>query len=171
MNRFLGYFVLTFVFAAIVWWSDPFVLRALAFLGAAVGVPVALLATFLLWCASRQGRTRPALVQVLRVLAYAAVLGGVALPLNHQVFQRAIAEAKAWPLVLRPYLEGYRTVHGTYPRRLQDLSSHPPLPRLIGKDGYGSDGRNFTLWFGDPIGGFFDAWVYESSTGQWHFSS
>jgi hypothetical protein len=45
------------------------------------------------------------------------------------------------------------------------------LPRLIGKDGYGSDGRNFTFWFGDPFGGFFDDWVYESSTGQWHFSS
>lgn len=171
MKRLCAYTFLALLFAAVVGWVDPFVLRVLAFLGAAVGVPVALLAAFLLWRASRQGRTMAPLVQVLRVLAYAAVLGSLALPLNHYVFQRAIAEAKAWPEVLRPHLEAYRTAHGTYPRTLQDLPSHPPLPRLIGKDGYGSDGRNFTLWFGDPGGGFFDAWVYESSTGQWHFSS
>lgn len=171
MNRLWGYLVLAMLFAAIVWWVDPFVLRVLIFCGVALGLPVALLTVFLLARARRQRRSITPLVQVLKVFACAAVLGSLALPANHYVFQRAIAEAKAWPEVLLPHLEAYRTAHGTYPRTLADLPQHPPLPRLIGEDGYSSDGRNFRLWFGDPVGGFFDAWLYESSTGQWHLSS
>lgn len=171
MNRLWGHLVLALLFAAIVWWVDPFVLRVLIFFGVALGLPVSLLTAYLLARARRQGRSITPLVQVLRVFAYMVVLGFLAWPLNQYVYQRAIAEAKAWPQILLPHLESYRIAHGTYPRSLRDLPSHPPLPRLIGKDSYGSDGRNFSLWFGDPVGGFFDAWVYESSTGQWHFSS
>lgn len=159
------------LFAGAVWFAYPFQLFVLALVPLVwIGLPTAFVAAVYLFSAARAGRSRrPALVTLSVVFGFACFVG-LALPANHFVQERAVDAAKAYPERVAPLLEAYRHSHGSYPAHLDQLSAAPPLPRLLRRWGYRSDGHAYSFTFPQP-GGLLDAWVYDSKTRQWFLST
>ncbi|HEY0072790.1 MAG TPA: hypothetical protein VGB77_01720 [Abditibacteriaceae bacterium] len=88
-----------------------------------------------------------------------------------RIFQRQdIAEAKAYPAKVAPFLEKYRKKHGVYPARLELLSSKPKHPRISAFIYGTDDSRSYHFRFLDPGRVVsFDEWQYNSTTRNWQF--
>lgn len=157
-------------FAAIVWWTEPFLLLLFGIITLWVSLPMALLAAVLLWYANKTGFPRPAALTLLYVTLGLVCFVGLAIPTNYFVQEYAVAVAKAYPARVAPLLEAYRQAHGAYPTNLDQLPSKPSLPGLMRGFGYHSDGRSYYFSFPQP-GGLIDVWSFDSRTGTWHLST
>jgi len=160
------------VFAAVVWYMDPFLLVILGVEALVwVGLPTALLAALLLLHAICTGRSwRPALIILSAVVGFGCFFG-LAVPANYFVQQCAVAAAKEYPVRVAPLLETYRQTHGSYPTSLDQIPTKPTIPRLLRSSySYRSDGHSYSFCFGQP-GGLIDTWTYSSETQTWHLST
>jgi hypothetical protein len=146
--------------------SSPFLLMYGVIGWVAAGVPAAIVTIGLLVTATRRGESVGPPLVVLGVILGCACFLGVAVPLNHLVQKRAVAAAKEYPPRVAQLLESYRETHGIYPKSLNDLPSHPRLPRLLRYGDYHSNGKSYSFWFPDPttLG---DHWNYSSERPEW----
>lgn len=159
-------------YAAVLWFADPFLL-VLFGVGPLlwIGLPASLIAVVLLFSAIRTGHSRRPAIKILSVVAAFGCLAGLAIPANHFLQQRAVADAKEYPLRIAPLLEAYRQAHGSYPVSLDQIPSKPSVPRLLRSSyAYHSDGKSYSFCFGKP-GGLIDTWNYDSETQAWHLST
>lgn len=159
-------------YGALVTYADPFQLFLYVVAGLLwVAAPCAAAAlVILVFAAATKRRSRPPLLLLTGVFVFASLMA-VSLPINSFMQQRAVVAAKAYPDRVAPLLEQYRQEHGTYPATLDQLPSHPRVPRLLRMDhGYRSDGQHYTFYFPQP-GGLIDVWDYDSETRTWHLST
>ena len=170
-KRFCFAAVVVALFAAVVWFMDPF---SLVIFGLAplvwIGLPASLVAVILLLVAVHTGRSRRIPINILLSVLGFACFVGFAIPANNFIQERAVADAKAYPARVAPSLEAYKKTHGVYPSNLDQLSSKTLLPRLMRHFGYQSDGQSYSFMFPQP-GGLIDVWIYDSKTSEWHLST
>jgi len=159
-------------FAAVVCLVDRFLLLIIGVTPLVwIGLPASLVAIILLLVAIRtEGSLRPALT-ILFIVGGFGCFVGLAIPTNHLVQQRAVAEATEYPARVAPLLEAYRQAHGSYPASLNQLPTKPSVPQLL-RSSYGnrSDGRSYSFCFEQP-NGLIDTWDYDSETQTWHLST
>jgi hypothetical protein len=158
-------------YGAIVIYADPFQLGLYlfcAFWPVALAC-VAAVIVFIYALATRRPLYPPRLL--LTVAFGLAGLLALSVPLNSAAQQYAVAVAKAYPDRVAVLLEDYRRQHGSYPASLDQLPSHPRVPRLMRTPfGYQSDGHRYDFSFPSP-GGLIDVWNYDSETHVWVLST
>jgi hypothetical protein len=160
------------VFAAVVWFMDPFLLFVFG-VGSLVwiGLPASLFAGIRLFVIRGAGRTSSTDMTVLSMVAVFGCFVGVAIPANDFVQECAVDAAKEYPAQVAPLLEAYRQAHGSYPTSLDQLPTRPAVPRLLrSRYGYRSHGSSYSFSFGQP-GGLINSWGYDSRTQKWHLST
>jgi len=150
---------------------DPFPLLVLG-LGSLLwlALPVGVFTTILLVLAICKQRSRRIPIVILTGVLVFAALVGLAIPLNRVVHDRGVVAAKAYPEQVEPMLEAYRSQHGRYPERLDQIPAAPRMPWLLRRFGYHSDGSKYWFTFPQP-GGLIDVWDYISETHKWHLST
>ena len=106
-------------FVIIAFFTNPF-LAGIAIIGLAVWfiLPAVLYAILSLLFASIRGGDYGPGFKVLKPAGGAAAFLVFTLVTNHFVFEYYLADAKAYPLEIEPFLEEYRKVHGHYPENL-----------------------------------------------------
>ncbi len=167
---FLGAGVVAY--GALVTYADPFQLFLYFVAGLLwVAAPCAAVALLMLVFAAAARRSlRPSILVLTGVFVVVGLMA-VSLPINSFMQERAVIAAKAYPDRVGPLLEQYRQQHGTYPATLDQLPSHPHVPRLLASGyGYHSDGEYYRFTFPQP-GGLIDVWDYSSETHAWHLST
>lgn len=171
-GRYLIVAAAVVVFAAVVWFMDPFILMILGVtLFLWIGLPASLIAGTLLLVDFRTGCSRRPGLTILSIVLAFGVFIGLAIPANHFVQQGAVAAAKKYPARVAPLLEAYRLTHGSYPTSLDQLSTKPAVPRLLRSSyGYRSGSGSYSFSFAQP-GGLIDTWDYDSETQTWHLST
>lgn len=159
-------------YGAVVTYADPMLLFILVYAGLLFLVaPCAAVALVILVFAIASKRwLRPPILLLIGVFTVAALLA-LSLPINGYIQQRAVVAAKAFPDRVAPMLEEYRRQHGAYPASLDQLPSHPHVPRLLRTSyGYRAQGQTYTFTFPQP-GGMIDVWDDSSETHTWHLST
>ena len=163
--------LVAFGYLAIVYLADPFQLLVLGLCGILwVGLPAAIIGIVIMLIFVNVRKKRRVPLYVVGSLVVLAVLMGAAMPLNRLFQEQAVIDAKAYPARVDPLLSAYRQAHGTYPKTLDQIPSAPPLPRLLRRCGYRSDGRTYWFTFPKP-GGLIDVWDYSSETQKWDLST
>lgn len=158
-------------YGAIVVYADPLILLVVC-VGFfwLVAACAALALIVLLFAVASKRSLRPPVLLLSGIVAVAGLMA-LALPVNRFIQDSAVSAAKAYPDLIAPLLEEYRQQHGAYPSSLDQLPSHPRIPRLLRSSyGYRSDGQHYTFTFSQP-GGMIDVWDYSSETHMWHLST
>lgn len=144
-------------YGAVVTYADP-----LLFLVLALGCAFIALVTLVCVAACKPSSSIPG------VLLLGIIAALVALPINQFIQQKAETAARAYPARVAPFLEQYRSEHGTYPASLNQLPSYPRAPRLLrGDHHYSSDGQQYSFGFSRSL----ESWHYSSETHTWHLST
>jgi len=159
-------------YAAVVAYADPMLLVLVVFMGLMwIVEPCAVVAfVILVYAIATKRWLRPPLLLLAGVFAVAGLMV-LSLPVNQFIQERSVVAAKAYPATIAPLLEQYRRAHGTYPTSLDQLPTHPQVPRLLRTPfGYRSAGDHYTFTFPQP-GGLIDVWDYNSETHAWHLST
>ncbi|MEO5913535.1 MAG: hypothetical protein ABIS50_04840 [Luteolibacter sp.] len=171
-DRYLIVAAVVAVFAAVVWFMDPFILSMLGFMALFwIGIPVSLFGVVSLIVARRIGSSfRPGLTILSIVTAFGCFVG-LAIPTCRFVQQRGIAAAKEYPAQVAPLLEVYRQAHGAYPTSLDQLPAKPVVPRFLRRsNSYHSDGVSYSFSFVSQ-GSIMDSWEYSSDRKTWYHST
>jgi hypothetical protein len=171
MNKkklFLACALITYL--AVAWFMDPFLLLLIAVGLAWLLVPWVLVAAVMFLVAVTKKRSRVPALRMLRFALLTILLMALGWALNHVSAVSAVADAKAYPGKVAPYLDEYRIEHGVYPNSLDQLPRKPWLPRLLRwSHAYRSGGGSYSFTFAKP-GGLIDCWDYDSKTGAWVLS-
>lgn len=157
--------------SVIVWFADPFDVQVVMAISVMQAIPslIAGIIWLLVAKVKKLSLRQPVIL----------LIGMTVIPLtawqiktaNHWVHEQATEEAKAYPKQITPFLEEYKQLHGIYPKNLEELPSHPPLPRLLRNPyGYRSDGLRYSFSFDQP-GGLIDTWNYSSADQSWYLST
>jgi hypothetical protein len=132
-----------------------------------VGVPAVMIGGFYSLFLPRTSDFRRQFRTFLRGVAAFACFVGVAIPANRVVQNWSVDAARAYPAQVAPHLEAYRQLHGRYPATLDQLSTKPPVPRLLRRShGYRSTGPMYWFHYSQP-GTMMDHWEYDSETQSW----
>ena len=158
-------------YMGVIWFADPFWLLLASISLLWLAVPLVTVTLIILLYRTRAGLSERPALNALALYAAIGLLLGIARPVNHYAQDRAVIAAKDYPARVAPLLEAYRQLRGTYPANLDQLPSHPRVPRLLRTTyGYRTDGLHYRFTFSKP-GGLIDVWDYDSNTHTWHFSS
>ncbi len=159
------------LFGALVWLVDPILLTGFGIAPLLyIGLPATLLACVRLLFAFRTGCSRSPALKILAAVAAYACFMSLAIVSNRHVHEFAVVAAKKYPAKVARLLDAYKETKGFYPSSLSEISSAPPLPWLLRRYGYRSDGLSYSFRFSQP-GGLIDSWDYDSQTQSWHFSN
>lgn len=113
-------------------------------------------------------RKRPAGVILATTGALGVVLASLAfIGIGRFFLEQEIASALRYPFRIAPALEAYRTAHGIYPERLEDVKDLPPAPRYLSFHNYlRRDDDGYEFFLPNPRA-MVDGWKYDSHRWQW----
>lgn len=150
------------------WFGGPFLAFWLGVTALAVIALPVMLIGLQRWTFAREEKTRHTGMAFTGFGVLFAVLIGIAIPLNEEVWSHQPEAAFAYPLQVAPLLEAYRQEHGGYPASLDDLPTKPRVPRLLQiGSGYKSDENRYTFSFYLPDTPDRPPWFYSSKDGRW----
>ncbi len=156
------------IYSAVVYYVDPILVIIFAVDGLIwIGLPLIAVCLALLLVGLYTERSIRTALMLLGWSIAIVFLAMVAIPANAFLQDHAVENAKVYSEKIDGLLEEYRRDHGAYPSSLDQIPSAPPMPRLLRRNDYYSDGETYSLDFQVP-GGLLDRWHYTSETHQWN---
>lgn len=125
------------------------------------------------WLCVAKAKSRPTSEPIKLVAVSIAIIciGSCAAAAGRRINDQAVESAKSYPAQIKPLLEDYRHINGSYPGNLDQLPSNPPVPRLPRTSyGYTSDGQSYEFSFGQPDV-MFGTWRYDSKSESWEYET